>query len=101
MEGDKSLKDELDQALENARKRGQEWLKEFQTKSPTDQIETLASIIYVCVLLDPYGYPNGLPTWDELPDVDFDYKLGYDKQRYIQAVNRVIDLLPYLSEELK
>lgn len=93
--GDKSLKDEL---FENARKRGQEWLKEFQTKYRTDQIETLASMIYVCVQLDPYGYPNGLPTWDELPDVDFDHKLGMDKLRYIQAANRIINLVPYLSK---
>ncbi len=92
---------QIEVAMAQAWERGHQWLDNFAKEAPSYQIELLASILYKTIQCDPYGYPNGLPTWDELPDIDSDDKLGYDKQRYIEAMNRVIDLIPYLSEELK
>jgi len=69
------------------------YMEAFKNRSKKDKINILASVIYRITIVEPYGYPNGLSFWDELPDVDVDIKLGLDKLRFIDAASRVYDML--------
>lgn len=70
-----------------------EYITKFRTLSSGDQVDILARTLYVTIHLDPVGYPNGLPTWDELPIIDTNFNYGADKARYISAAIQVRRLL--------
>lgn len=66
---------------------------EWHKSSKENKINDLAQMLYVTIALDPYGYPNGAPYWDELPNIDSYHKLGNDKMRYIEAATIVYNQL--------
>ena len=79
--------------LEHSREYGRDWKAQFKLLSENDQIEWLANQIYVSTYVDPHGYPNGLPFWSELPEIDIDFRVGVDKERYRHAAKYVVSLL--------
>jgi hypothetical protein len=82
-------------SINSAIEREHRYILEFQALPKDKQIEFLARSMYVTIYVDPYGYPNGMPTWDELPLVDTHHTLGVDKSRYIDAAILVYKLLTW------
>lgn len=91
--------DEIDNAMARARARGRAMMIEFQKMSREDKIPLIAQMIYVCVELDPYGYPNGRPDFYQLPDIDKDHRFGTDKARYLDAAAMVYNRLMWTPGE--
>lgn len=92
--------DDFDTAVARAKSRGEEMMREFYKMSREDKIPILAEMIYSCVELDPFGYPNGRPDFRELPDIDVDYKFGTDKTRYITAAIAVYNKIMWKPSDL-
>lgn len=90
----KSVND-IELAKEAAKERGRQYILEFQALPKEQQIETLANLMYVTIHLDPYGYPNGLPHWNELPLIDLGHTIGADQSRYIEAAATVYKMLTW------
>lgn len=92
---------ELEDALERAKERGKKFLAELKDLNRDEQIDLLAKQIYVNVCLDPYGYPNGLPYWEELIEIDSHHSLGIDKERFRDAAKSMLMLIPYMEIDKK
>jgi hypothetical protein len=93
--GNKFVTNKPQTTLEDTRERGKQYILEFQALPKDDQIDYLAHLMYVKIYVDPYGYPNGMPTWDELPLIDSGHSLGVDKSRYIDAASIVHKMLTW------
>lgn len=89
--------DILDGAIARAKERGRIWLEEFKTKKHEDQMEYLAKALFYAIEHDPYGYPNGRAHWDEIPDIDKEYKCGTDQWRYKRAAEMAIKIVGYMG----
>ena len=89
---------ELTSARERALARGVGYMQMFEKLSKNEKIETLAALIYRNTILDPQGYPNGMPVWDELPEVDHSFKIGLDKYRFLNAAEHVYKMLEWKSK---
>ena len=85
--------------LERARARGRAWAQNFYNLPKEEKIEHIAAMIYNAVVLDPLGYPNGQPDFTELPNIDYNHKIGNDKARYIQAAASAYSRLMWKPEE--
>lgn len=83
----------IESAMDRARARGRVLAQQFYELPPEQKIQWLAEMIYVTVVLDPMGYPNGQPNFGELPDIDYNHEIGNDKVRYIQAASAVYSRL--------
>ena len=86
---------EYEQALIAAKKRGLEFMNEFYYLSDENKIDNIAQLLYGAIELDPYGYPNGRATWDELPEIDENHKFGTDKLRYREAARKMIKIIKW------
>lgn len=91
--------DELESAKDRALQRGLTWLEEFKRKPLEDHLEYLAQTLYSTIELDPYGYPNGRPSWSELPEIDTNHKLGTDKFRYRTAAEHAYKIFQYMTPD--
>ena len=85
-------------AINRARERGIDYMNNFNSLTKQEKIEVIAKLIYRTSYLDPFGYPNGQPDWDELPELDIDFKIGLDKYRFINAAEQVYKMLNWTSK---
>ena len=86
-------------AMNAARARGLVYAEEFYRLPKEEKIARIAELIYFSVALDPFGFPNGRPSFNELPDIDHNHQIGDDKARYIQAASTVYSRLMWKPEE--
>ena len=91
--------DILDGAIARAEERGKIWLEKFKTMPLEEQMEYIAQRLFYAIEHDPYGYPNGRAQWDEIPDIDKEYKCGTDKYRYKLAAEVAVKIVGYMGEE--
>lgn len=79
--------------MEEIIRRARATKKEYNEASAADKVERLAQLIYVCTYVDPHGYPNDLPDWDDLPVLGTINAGNPDKVRYRNAAMAIMDLL--------
>jgi hypothetical protein len=91
--------DVLDEAIARAKERGKVWLEDFKNRPYEERVDYLAQKLFYAIEHDPYGYPNGRPHWDEILDVDEDYKCGIDKWRYRRAALMAVKTIGYMGDE--
>ena len=87
-------------AMNRARERGICYMDNFNILSKEEKIEIIAKLIYRIICLDPFGYPNGQPDWDDLPDVDSNFEVGVDKYRFVDSAEQVYRIINWKSTSL-
>ena len=93
------MSSDIEEAIERAKTRGLIWLDEFKVKPREDQVEFLAKTLFYAIEHDPYGYPNGKAHWDEIPEIDHNYRAETDKFRYREAAEMAVKLVGYMEKE--
>ena len=92
------VKEDLCPARDRAIARGIDYMNNFIELPLHEKIEIIAKLIFRTTYLDPFGYPNGQPSWEELPDIDTNFKIGLDKYRFLNAAEQVFKMLNWKQQ---
>lgn len=88
----------LEKALQAAQERSKEWTQKLRSMTREELIEEMARRLFYAIEHDPYGYPNGRATWDEIPEIDENFEIGMDKERYRVAAGSFLDIVLWVSQ---
>jgi hypothetical protein len=93
-------KEEVAKAIEAAQERGKVVWDAFLKKPVSERLNTMAQEVYVQTVVDWRGYPNGMPLWDELAELDHDDP-SLSKANFRMAAWQVLVLAGVPIEELR